>query len=239
MEKPILYDYFDKKADALISLSKLNSIQRSAVNIGSNREIFLNKFLKRSLPSKLVIREGEIWDHNGNKTDQLDTIIVRDDCPCLDFGGKDAFLAEGVFAVIEIKSKLNSNEFVRAGKTLENVKNLDISKKGVAMRASGTIDRPLRIIFSYEGIKWDNLRKIIIKNNWENLFDLICILDKGVILTKGRCFGWDTEHDLYLLENKASSLAFLYYYLVFYGSNILIRRVDIGSYFNPLNSWRI
>jgi|GEM_PF-3647494 len=102
MGNPVLYDYFDKKADALLALSKLNTIQRSSINIGDNREIFLNKFLKQSLPNKLIVQ-----------------------------------------------------------------------------------------------------------NNWEDLFDLICVLGKGVILSKGRLVSWDTKHNLYLLENKSASLAFL------------------------------
>ncbi|MCK4446602.1 MAG: hypothetical protein KAW56_05930 [Candidatus Marinimicrobia bacterium] len=47
MVKSVLYDYFDKKADALLALSKLNSIQRSSINIGSNREMFLSKFINK------------------------------------------------------------------------------------------------------------------------------------------------------------------------------------------------
>jgi hypothetical protein len=239
MDNPVLYDYFDKKADALLVLSKLNTIQRSSINIGDNREIFLNKFLKQSLPNKLIVKEGEIWDQKGNKTDQLDTIIVRDDCPCLDFGGKDVFLIEGIFAVIEIKSNLDSRELNRAGETLERVKNLNISSRGVAIRSSVSLDRPLRIVFSYNGINWNRLRKLIVQNNWEDLFDLICILGKGVIFSKGRLVSWNTKHNLYLLENKSASLAFLYYYLVLYGSSVLVRNINITPYFEPLNSWRV
>jgi hypothetical protein len=238
MKKPVLYDYFDRMADELLSSYNKTKLQKSSENMGENREIFLNNFLKVCLPNKLVIKEGEIWDRKGNKTEQLDTIVIRDDCPCLDFGGKDAFLIEGVFAVIGIKSNLNSREFNRAGKTLERVKKLNISRKGVAIRSSMTLYRPLRIIFSFTGINWERLRKIIISNNWEDLFDLIRVLDKGVIFSKGRLLNWEDNNSLYLLENKASSLAFLYYYLVLYGSSVLVRNIDIASYFLPLNSWR-
>jgi hypothetical protein len=49
MTKPILYDFFCKKADALLALHSLSAEQKSSINIGDNREIFLNRFLKESL----------------------------------------------------------------------------------------------------------------------------------------------------------------------------------------------
>ena len=47
MTKPILYDFFYKKAEALLSLYSLSGEQKSSINIGDNREIFLNKFLNK------------------------------------------------------------------------------------------------------------------------------------------------------------------------------------------------
>jgi hypothetical protein len=176
-------------------------------------------------------------DKNGNKTEQLDSIIIRDDCPALDFGGKNVYLAEGVFAVIEIKSNLNSTQLRRAGKTLERVKNLETKDRAV-MTTGPRINRPLRLVFSYKGANWDTLKSVIDQNDWIDLFDMICILGKGVIISKGDLFGWDSNHDFYSLESKAAPVAFLYYYLVSYGSSFVARSININSYFKPYNSWK-
>ncbi len=157
MTKPILYDFFYKKTEALLALYNLSGEQKSSINIGDNREIFLNKFLKGSLPKKLSIEKGEICDKKGDKTEQLDSIIIRDDCPALDFEGKNVYLAEGVFTVIEIKSNLDSTQLKRAGKTLERVKNLETKDRAV-ITIGPRLNRPLRLVFSYKGAKWDTLR---------------------------------------------------------------------------------
>lgn len=191
MTKPILYDFFYKKTEALLALYNLSGEQKSSINIGDNREIFLNKFLKGSLPKKLSIEKGEIWDKKGNKTEQLDSIIIRDDCPALDFEGKNVYLAEGVFAAIEIKSNLDSTQLKRAGKNLE-------TKDRAVITTGLRLNRPLRLVFSYKGAKWDTLKSIIDQNNWTDLFDMICILGKGVIISKGGLFyGLDNDYCLY------------------------------------------
>ena len=236
MTKPILYDFFYKKAEALLALYNLSGEQKSSINIGDNREIFLNRFLRESLPKKLSIEKGEIWDKKGNKTEQLDSIIIRDDCPALDFGGKNVYLAEGVFAVIEIKSNLNSTQLKRAGKTLERVKGLDV-KNNAIITTGLHLNRPLRLVFSYKGAKWDTLKYVIEQNNWTDLFDMICVLEKGVIISKGRLFEWDSDQKFYFLESRAASIAFLYHYLVSYGSSFVARSINITSYFDPLHSW--
>jgi hypothetical protein len=237
MTKPILYDFFYKKTEALLALYNLSGELKSSINIGDNREIFLNKFLKGSLPRKLSIEKGEIWDKKGNKTEQLDSIIIRDDCPALDFEGKNVYLSEGVFAVIEIKSNLDSTQLKRSGKTLERVKNIE-TKGGAAITTEPYLNRPLRLVFSYKGAEWDTLHSVIDQNNWTDLFDMICILGKGVIIRKGELFKWDSDDDLYLLKSKTAPLAFLYYYLVSYGSSFVARSINITSYFEPLNSWK-
>lgn len=237
MPKPILYDFFYKKTEALLALYNLSGEQKSSINIGDNREIFLNKFLKGSLPRKLSIEKGEIWDKKGNKTEQLDSIIIRDDCPALDFEGKNVYLAEGVFAVIEIKSNLDSRQLKRAGKTLERVKELDINNSAI-ITTGHHLNRPLRLVFSYKGAKWDTLKSVIDQNNWTDLFDMICILGKGLIISKGGLFEWDTNDKFYLLESSAAPIAFLYHYLVSCGSSFVAHSINITSYFEPLNSWK-
>jgi hypothetical protein len=243
MDRPILYSYFEKKADELLANFKLSSEQRASRNIGDNREIFINNFLQNSLPPKLSVRNGEIWDKDGWKTGQIDTLIIRDDAPSLDFGGKNVYLAEGIFAIIEVKSNLTIEKLKEAIKSLENVKQLSIPKPTVTI-GGYNLGRPLRIVFAYSGATWETINKYLVENNKSELFDLICILDKGVLVRRGRLiFPYDKttgekfKKDI-IVETKASSLGFLYYYyLIQYGSSFSAGNIDLQYYFQPLENW--
>lgn len=242
MDNPILYSYFDKKANELIANFNLTTDQKASRNVGDNREIFINNFLHHSLPPKLSVRNGEVWDKNGQKTGQLDTLIIRNDAPSLDYGGRNVYLAEGVFAVIEIKSNLTTEKLKEAINTLEKVEQLSIPKPTVTI-GGHNLGRPLRIVFAYFGSSWETIGKYLDENNKGELLDLICILDKGVLARRDRLiFPYDKvtgekfEKDI-IVETKAASLGFLYYYLVQYGSSFSTGSIDLQDYFQPLEKW--
>ncbi len=102
---------------------------------------------------------------------KLDTIIVREDAPKLSFGKRDAFLAEGVFAVIEIKSNLTRQKLNQAGNQLAKVRNLELMV-GAIISSGPVINRPLNIVISYYGASWNTLIDEIKNQNWFDLFDL-------------------------------------------------------------------
>ena len=234
--RPILYQYFEDSSNVLLAEYQRSIQQKASNNLGSNREFFCNNFLSKVLPLKLFIGSGEIWDSNKQKTGQLDTIIIREDAPKLTFGNRDTYLAEGVFAVIEIKSNLTRQKLNEAGNQLEKIKSLKIG--GGALISSGpVIDRPLRIVFSYQSANWDTLMDEIQKQNWQDLFDLICVLDKGVLIRKGFLISSSGEHPFLLINGKAASLGILYYYLISYSCSFLGRSLDINNYFEPINNW--
>ncbi|KKK41117.1 hypothetical protein LCGC14_0463380 [marine sediment metagenome] len=120
-------------------------------------------------------------DSQGNRTGQLDTIIIRDDAPKLTYEGeRDTFLGEGVFSVIEVKSNLTREKLKEAGRTLKKVRDLHIEYPSFQSGSGPLFDGPFRIIFSYIGATESTLINEIKKNNWHDLFDLICILNRGV-----------------------------------------------------------
>lgn len=235
-QKPVLFDYFEKAVNVLLSKYELTKGQ-SSNNLGKNRESFCHEFLDNVLPSKLNVKSGEILDSLGNRTGQQDIIILRDDAPTLDIGGANTYLAEGVFCVIEIKSNLTREKLHEAGKSFMNVKNLTINT-GASMSTGVTIDRPLRIVFAYEGATWETLLDEIKKENWTDLFDLICILDRGTLIKSGRgLLNWEGDHEFSKVDSKASSLGFLYYYLVSFGTSFIGRSISLNPYFQPINGW--
>lgn len=242
MDRPLLYNYFDKKAEEILKKFETSAQQKSSRNIGDNREIFLNEFLKTVLPPKLHVKNGEIWDKTGFRTGQIDSLIIRDDAPSLDFGGNNAYLAEGVFAVIEVKSNLSLDKLKEAANVMKNIEKLQIPQPTITV-GGHTLKRPLRLVFAYNGASFDTITGAIDKNGWAELFDLICILDKGIFVRKGRLIypydkttGEKFEKDI-ILETKASALSFLYYYLVQYGIAFSSGSMTLEEYFQPLESW--
>lgn len=235
-DRPVLFEYFESTADILLSEYKRSSQQISSANLGRNRETFCKKFLSKVLPTKLSVKSGEIWDSKKNKTGQEDIIILRDDTSSLHIGSEDIYLAEGVLGVIEIKSNLNREKLNEAGKGLTKVENLKINSTSI-ISSGAQIERPLRIVFAYEGATWEIIIDEIKKNGWEELFDLICILDKGVLIKKGRLLNWESEDEFGIINGKSPALGFLYFYLVSYGSSFLARNLNLNPYFEPLNFW--
>jgi hypothetical protein len=242
MTKPILFSYFNKKAKELLAKYNTSKEQRASRNLGDNREIFVNDFLKSCLPPKLKVCSGEVIDNQGVKTGQLDAVIIRDDAPSLDFGGKNTYLAEGVFGVIEVKSNLTTEKIKEAVRTFENVRNLTIPPSSIVI-GGHNLGRPLRVVFAYEGATWETIEKAIKDNNAEDLFDLICILNRGVFIRKGRLlFAYDKttgnkiERD-FTLDTGASALGFFYYYLVMYGVGFMSGSLQLENYFQPLEQW--
>jgi len=102
-------------------LMGLNSIAvatelSAAAAKGAGRAEFVNKFLKEVIPTGLRISQsGEITDSLGNITGELDIIIENGHFPSIPLSGDTSrvFFAEGVAAVIEVKSNL-SNQWDQA-----------------------------------------------------------------------------------------------------------------------------
>jgi len=234
--RPILYDYFKDSADVLLAEYQRSKGQKSAANVGYNRELFCNKFLSRVLPPRLNVRRGEIWDSQGNRTGQLEVVILRDDTPSLAYGEADTFLAEGVFAVVEVKSNLTKVKLQEALTTLKRMKKLN-PKGGVKMFSGPVLDRPLRCILAYEGATWVTLGKELAKPENDSVVDLVSILNSGILISRGLLLNWKGDEKFGIYEGKAASLAWLYYHLVRYSTSFIARSFDITEYFNPIEGW--
>jgi len=206
--------------------------------LGRNREDFCNIFLDKVLPPKLHIKSGEIWDSAGHKTGQLDTIIIREDAPALEFGSQNTYLAEGVFATIEIKSMLDRKKLGEAAVTMLNVKKLTIGH-GPTMSVGYNYDlkRPIRILFAYESATWKTLLDEIDKKNYHDSFDLICVLNKGVVIRKGNLHSWPEENLFKIINGGAASLGFIYFYLIMCGTSFVGRSFNLRKYFGEFDNW--
>lgn len=236
--RPILYRYFKDSANVLLAEYKRSKGQEASANIGYNRELFCNKFLARVLPPRLTVRRGEIWDSQGNRTGQLEVVILRDDTPSLTFGEADTFLAEGVFAIVEVKSNLTTTKLQEALATLRRAKALSLSSGGAMITAGPVLNRPLRCIFAYEGAAWKTLLRELAKPENAAVADLVSILDNGALISRGLLLKWEGDAPFNVCEGKAASLAWLYFHLVSYSTSFMGRTLSLVQYFEPLNGWR-
>jgi hypothetical protein len=239
--RPVLFEYFNGTAEVLKAEYLRSGEQEADYNLGKNRENFCSRFLKRALPSRLKIGSGEIWDSHGRKTGQLDTIIVREDCPVLDFGTENVYLAEGVFAVIEVKSNLDRSKLIEAGTSLMKVRTLTIPPVYsifISQSDEKPLDRPLRIIFAYDGATAKTVIDEIRQRNWDDLFDLVCVLNRGVLVSKGRLLDWtNKDENITFLKGSPCALGILYLYLVHYANQYLGRTISIKHYFSQIKDW--
>ena len=234
--EPILKEYFNNTANVLLAEYKRSRGQNSSTDLGTNREHFCRNFLSKVLPLKLKVTKGEIIDTKDNSTGQLDVIIIRDDAPAITYGEAETYLVEGVFSVIEVKSNLTTDELERAANTLSRVKALE-PICGAIISSGPVLARPLRIVFAYEGATWETLKDEINTRGWSDLFDLIVILNRGILINKGLLLKWNNAESFAVAYGGAAALGFLYYHLIQYSSTFVGRSLNLGGYFEPINRW--
>lgn len=240
--RPMLYDSFTKWADVLLAWYK-HPERQSSPNIGFNRELLFADFLNKILPPRLVIRRGEIWDGLGNRTGQFEIIVLRDDAASLGVGYADIFPVEGVFAVIEVKSRLDTRGLCQSLRQLEKVNHLRPARAIRVRRVSSvsqlyTPIRPLLCAFGYEGATLQTLRDALTSSEDRDIPDLVCVANRGAIVNKRlglvSCGGYDPYC---ICPGKAASLAWLYFYLVTHSANFVAREFPLNSYFEPFSGW--
>ena len=123
-------------------LSRLSSIQKqliahheggnpSSTSKGREREDFINNYLEKIMPPVFRFGSGEAIDVNNKVTGQLDLVVEYPLFPSLPQPNSEPrlYVAEGIAAVIEVKSDLKS-QWKEVVKTANAVKQLDRSWGG-------------------------------------------------------------------------------------------------------------
>lgn len=102
-----------------------SSIEHSGTK-GSVTEMHFIKFLKRYLPRRYSVSSGIVIDHKGATSDQIDIIIYDSQYTptLLDQNDHRYIPAEAVYAVFEIKQKINKDYLMYAGNKAKSVRKL-------------------------------------------------------------------------------------------------------------------
>jgi len=180
-------------------ISEYNGSNPASSSKGRQREEFLNNFLKEIIPSTFRFGNGEIIDSDNEVTGQLDIVVENSLVPSLTSIGSTprVYLAEGVGAVIEVKSNIQK-EWNDVLETARKVKKL--SRKNFGGRIFLGDESFLNTIpvfaVGYKGwTQKKTLEKKIIGSN----VDGILIIDPGIFVTNN-LFKLDRDY------NNAQSL---------------------------------
>lgn len=95
----------------VLSLDEIRESLTHKGDRGSSAEEVLREFLRQYLPSYNRVGEGEVINVAGEQSTQLDVIVTNEYHPSLGrMNRPETFIVEGVAAVGEVKTNLNSND---------------------------------------------------------------------------------------------------------------------------------
>ena len=168
--------------ESLVALYKGGAAMSSATS-GREREQFVDEFLCKVLPPAYRIGSGDVIDSLGQKTGQQDVVVEFSFLPTLPaIAGKERlYLAEGVAALIEVKSNL-TKEWEDVKRKASVIKRLRRVFRVPGFTPYGP--PPERIpyfVVGYTG--WKSIETLHEKVQ-EGDVDAILIIDQGLFCTK-------------------------------------------------------
>ena len=180
-----------------ISVQRLAGIQKilngvhagsgavSAATSGLERAAFVDQFLARAFPSPYRVGTGDVTDAQGHRSGQLDVVIecpVRPSVPLANSAAR-LYLAEGVAAVVEVKSNCAS----QWSQALDTAAKLSTVKRHYGLTGGfgrpPTPDIPL-FVAAYTG--WNQISTVAEKLASATGIDGVLIVDPGIFVSSAR-----------------------------------------------------
>lgn len=183
------------RADLVASWEKSTAFKHSGTK-GELREDAVIHFLKSRLPAAFGLAKGEVVDFQGSRSTQLDVIVYdKLGCSPLVSDGDHILLpAEGVLAVVEVKSVLTRGAWIQALKAGSRLRTLRPNKASfVGPRRGGVAaDNNCRLQYSIFSAVSDLSPNDWLEHEWSRVIeatqseqlDLDCI-DRVVVLDRG------------------------------------------------------
>ncbi|HEX3640769.1 MAG TPA: DUF6602 domain-containing protein, partial [Ktedonobacteraceae bacterium] len=117
--------FFGSVEDSMLALYRQARVVHHSGDRGENREQDLRDFLQKHLPKKYGVTKGEIITRAGEHSHAADIIIFDAlNCPVLYSQHTAVLPIEGVYGIIEVKSKLSKSEFLDDIGKIEQFKHL-------------------------------------------------------------------------------------------------------------------
>jgi len=193
-----LQEVMQSVAEQMGSEFDLSGGIQHGVTKGTAREETVKNFLKQHLPAFLGVGSGEIVSVDNQVSKQMDVVIYdAGKCPMI-YRQSDVqvFPNEGVYAVIEVKSNLDSEELEKSIDTIASAKRLpkvayydEALEIGVGPLYGRTWPYfpTLGAIFAFDSINLQDVGKGLDRISQEKdlqlheQIDLICVLNKGLV----------------------------------------------------------
>jgi hypothetical protein len=188
-----LDELFRQTEEALLAKSREAGFVEHLGDRGENREELLRDFLQSNLPRRYGVGKGAAVARDGQQTHSADVVIYDAlDCPILYSGRTQVFPIEGVYGIIEVKSRLSKAELLDACDKIRAFKELAPRELSViTTREGATVHRPSRpfaIVLAFQladnsldslSKNWDDKNKEIHTVN--NFANLVAVLGSGLV----------------------------------------------------------
>lgn len=166
----------------------------SSATKGDDRELFINEFLSEVLPPQFRFGHGDITDLSGKRSGQVDIVVEYPFFPSLPIGKGSSrlYLAEGVAAVIEVKSDV-ANQWDQVKNTSQQ---LQLLRRGYG---SNDVSTPRYIPLFAVGYKGWSKTETLNQKLAEGVVSGILVIDPGL-------FVWNPP--LYIGQNSLTKSAY-------------------------------
>jgi len=155
----------------------------TAASCGREREQFIDVFLSRVLPPGYRFGTGDAIDIHGHKSGQLDVVVEFTFFPSLPglVGQPRLYFAEGIAAVIEVKSDL-AKQWDEVKSTSSALRSLQRKFETPGFTPYGPPSKEIPIFaVGYTG--WKEIETVKRKAN-EGVVDGVLIIDRGLFSTR-------------------------------------------------------
>jgi hypothetical protein len=255
MDNKALQAFFNGAFDLLKASFAASKLLSNATK-GASREHAARELLRSLIPPVARVECGDVVDAHAHQTGQLDAVVVDHRAPTLQLGTSEAslVLAEGVLAILEIKSDLTKQaaEVVRTFRRVEPLRpslkpmphsferykeeNPRFYRKQV-WRREGQLSIPF-IVVAGKGWKApsrlerlaEELRDVVPKKR--NLSLLLVTLDPPALAV---CQGWSLSSTAIAEEERGDVVAGVWYTLVkgarLHSAEGTLRRLPLEQYF--------
>jgi hypothetical protein len=181
-----------------LAFNKTQTVKHSVLT-GSAREAAVRKFLDEQLPARFAVARGEAFDADRRRSGELDLVIYdRMNVKPLQIDKEHSLLpAEGLLAVIEVKSRLTKEEIRRCFDGAQKLGKLRPDGRAFIFSRSGgaPADRNPRCLFTIFAFQSDLASQNWAEREWERLrevasargvplesVDRVIVLNRGLII---------------------------------------------------------
>jgi hypothetical protein len=170
-----LKEFFGKVEETMLARFHQAGFVQHPGDKGENREGILREFLSTHLPHRYGVAKGEVITKQGQHGHSADIVIYDAiNCPVLYVEKTTILPIEGVYGIIEVKSRLSKPEFLDAVTKIESFKKLAPRELSVIQtREYVTVHRPSRPFGIVLGFELGDNSLDSLEANWHELNDQI------------------------------------------------------------------